>query len=87
MRLKFGDPKSIAIRDKAIADNIFEKLKKQGLRCPSCGGKIDHYFDCDIIQEWIGINFDCDEDCPNGAMNTHVDLATPYFDFNGKVID
>ena len=66
MRLKFGDEKSIALRDKMIAENAINKLLKI-IKCPFCGARPTNCYEHDITTNEFCFNFDCREDCPNSA--------------------
>lgn len=63
-RLIFGDPESIALRDKAMVENIVNKLMKE-VKCPYCGVKASHCYNHDIERGEFNFNFDCNPDCPN----------------------
>lgn len=64
MRLEFGNPEHIRLRDKAIEDNIIAKLLPK-VRCPLCRAKATEAYTIDLEEKYIGWNFNCDKTCPN----------------------
>jgi hypothetical protein len=90
MRLKFGDPESINLRDKMIVDEIKKKIIDK-VKCPFCKAKATEIYEYDIKQKYLCWNFDCKPDCPNSleyAEKTGFwEDAETTTDLNGKFID
>ena len=89
MRLEFGNPEHIKLRDQIIIEEVWKKLKNK-VRCPLCRAKAYGYFEYDINKKWIGINFECKPTCGNSAEYAceHGDYEPDvYFTFGGKRLE
>lgn len=83
MKLKFGDPKSIAIRDNYVCEKAAEKVIGK-VRCPFCKMPADHAYDVDLLNEVIGWNFKCKKNCINHLNNAGDERSQTWTDLNGK---
>ncbi len=85
-KLIFGNKKSIGLRDKAIINNIWKKLKDKVI-CPICKAKATEYYDYDIDKRLIAMNFDCNKECPNSCESaldgTGFEIPRTWFTFEG----
>lgn len=89
MELKFGDPKSIAIKKDYESGQLIKRLKDK-IKCPFCGAKAIQAFDVDIAARCIGWNFDCLQECPNSMEYSEKygdDEGKFWTDFNGRFLE
>jgi hypothetical protein len=86
MKLEFGNPKHIALRDIGEIEAVWARLKDK-IKCPFCKAKATCYYDYNLDEKRISINFDCDSDCNNSIDAGNFDLAETDFDFNGKLLN
>lgn len=88
MRLEFGNPDHIKIRNAISVEKIWNRLKNK-IKCPHCGAKADHYFEVDIAKQYFGVNFRCNSSCINSvdgqekAMERGEEPIDSYFNFDG----
>lgn len=89
MKPEFGNQEHIALRDAVDVEAIWQKLRKK-VKCPHCGRPAIEYFDYDIKEQQMGINFACVPRCPNSIeyCEKHgYDDCDVWFDFNGRHLE
>ena len=76
MKLEFGNPKHIAMKNKKEFEFHYREIKNK-VKCPFCGGKNKGYDDFNAQLETIDWLFDCCEKAYYETMRT---------DYQGKFI-
>jgi hypothetical protein len=84
MKLIFGDPKSIELRDIAERDSIIKELKDK-ICCPFCKAPIYNWFDWDGEEKVIGWYFKCNNNCINSGEIIGKEQRL-YTDYKGKFV-